>query len=477
MIHPLNISLQSVAHCLLTGLVTFFLPGMAWAHISEQSFVLLLPTRAYILGGCLSVVVSILVVSFAPGRFIEALFRPARLPSRPLPVWLQIAPSLVATLLFAGIVLLGIFGPRDPLTNMLPLVIWTGGWVILVSFTGVIGNVWPALNPWTGLHRLIFGAHHATGPLKLPEWVGAWPALVQFMVFFSFSVVDPAPDDPDRLAMIVASYWLFNFIGMSLFGARVWMDRCEGFSVFFGLLSLVAVFRRGPSVGVPGWGIVDKGPLALSLSVFAVASLGAGSFDGLKETFWWMARIGVNPLEFPGRTAVIWSSQIGLMVSTVLLVALFGVVTWAGWMLAHAGAGTKNRVSFGAMFCTYAPAVLPIAVAFHISHFLVSFLINGQYLLAVMGDPFATGANFFGLGQIRVTTGFLNTPGSVKSIWLTQAGVVVFGHILAVLVSHRGALRLFDNRRQAALSQIPLGAFMVLYTLFGLWLLSTARGV
>ena len=55
--------------------------------------------------------------------------------------------------------------------------------------------------------------------------------------------------------------------------------------------------------------------------------------------------------------------------------------------------------------------------------------------------------------------------------------MVVFGHILAVVLSHRKALLLFERGKHAVLSQIPLGAFMVLYTLFGLWLLATPRGI
>jgi len=58
---------------------------------------------------------------------------------------------------------------------------------------------------------------------------------------------------------------------------------------------------------------------------------------------------------------------------------------------------------------------------------------------------------------------------------LTQAVIVVAGHILAVLISHAVALSLFETPRRAALSQIPLAAFMIAFTLFGLWLLASPR--
>jgi hypothetical protein len=54
-----------------------------------------------------------------------------------------------------------------------------------------------------------------------------------------------------------------------------------------------------------------------------------------------------------------------------------------------------------------------------------------------------------------------------------QTAAIVLGHVAAVLLAHALALRLFGVRRRAALAQAPAALLMVLYTLFGLWLLST----
>ena len=462
----------------LSLMLLILIPVGAQAHVSEQAFVLLLPTRAYIIGGCLSVLASILLVSFLPKRVTERLFA-ARLLSWPaLPHWLRHGVSLLSTILLVFLIYLGMTGPHDPLSNLLPLMIWTGWWIVLVSLIGVLGNLWLWVNPWSGLYRLIFGRTPAPPALHLPDRWGVWPAWALFMAYFSFFIADPAPSDPDRLATIVASYWLFSFAGMALFGAQTWMARCEPFSIAFTLLARVSVFgggtRRG--FGMPGWDLMSPHPYAVGLGVFALTLLASGSFDGLKESFWWLGLINVNPLEFPGRSAVITSSLIGLALAVIGLVTAFALVVWACRAIAVAGKPREPQPSFAVVFAALAPAVLPIALGYHISHFMVSFLIEGQYLLAAISDPLANGANLFGWADRRVTAGFLNSLDSVFIIWLTQLGVVVGGHILSVLVSHRVALQLFGDARRAALSQIPLGAFMVLYTLFGLWLLATPRG-
>ena len=99
-----------------------------------------------------------------------------------------------------------------------------------------------------------------------------------------------------------------------------------------------------------------------------------------------------------------------------------------------------------------------------------------QYLLAVISDPLATGADYLGLGTYYVTTGFLSTHHSVEIIWLAQAGIVVLGHILSLILAHGIAVRLFGTAKRAALSQTPLAIFMILYTWLGLWLLASPKG-
>ena len=57
-------------------------------------------------------------------------------------------------------------------------------------------------------------------------------------------------------------------------------------------------------------------------------------------------------------------------------------------------------------------------------------------------------------------------------IWKLQAAAVVAGHVLALAIAHIIAVERYGATRAAFLSQIPLAALMVAYTLFGLWLLA-----
>ncbi|MCB1461332.1 MAG: hypothetical protein KDJ90_02620 [Nitratireductor sp.] len=451
--------------------------GPSLAHTSEQAFVLLMPTGLYVTAGCLAVMASILTVSVMPRTVIERFFRTVSVRWRPPREALWTATSLASFCVLCAAIYMGFNGPRDPLTNLLTLGIWTGWWIILFALCGLLGNLWTALNPWLGPYRLLLRPTERNGWFRLPERIGSMPAVLMALAFFGFMVADPAPSDPGRLATVIGLYWVFHFLGMILFGGEAWLRQCEAITQIFALISRTGLVQwlQELKIGLPGWQIARGSVEGTGLSLLALLILAGGSFDGLKETFWWLGNIGINPLEFPGRTAVIGSSLAGFAVFAAILTAGFLITCWSGKALLNRFFREGMQSDTASIFRAFAPAVLPIALGYHMSHFLTSFLIDGQYVLAVLGDPFARGANYFGLAEIRVTTGFLSYSKSAQAIWLTQFAFVVTGHVLSVLVSHRIALRLFGDTHKALIGQIPLAFFMVAYTWFGLWLLAVPR--
>jgi hypothetical protein len=454
------------AGAILAVLAVHLAPAEALAHASEQGFVLLLPTNVYSVAGVAAVALTVLALVAVPASAIRTLFQ-ARLVQAPHLETARTITSLLSLLLLAGIVVIGLHGPRDPLSNLMPLAFWTLGWVLLVSLSGLLGDLGRWIDPWTGLHRLLC---RVRPPIALPAAIGVWPAVVLLVAFAAFLLADIAPDDPARLAWRVLIYWLLTMAGLILAGPA-WLRQVELGSVIFRTYAGLAPLRLRPDggIGAPGWRLLAR-PASLSAGVFALVLLGVGSFDGINETFWWLALIGVNPLEFPGRSAVVWSTLLGLITTIAALIAAFALTVRLGLLLTRSGTGFREA------FAGLAPSLLPIALAYHIAHYLTSFLVNIQYLVLALGDPLGSGADLLGIQPFHVTTGFFNHLDNVRAIWLTQAGVVVAGHVWSVLLAHRIALDLFPGHRRAALATAPLSAFMIAYTMLGLWLLAAAKG-
>jgi len=454
----------------LVAIVAALAAGRADAHASEQGFVLLLPTDVYMTAGAASVALTVVLLAVLPPRVALAMFRPLTL-FRWRRGRLHLVTSGLSFLLLLLLLWAGIEGPRDPLANPLPLMVWTVFWIGLVVAQGLLGDLWRWLNPWSGplaLARLLGLCPVA----HLPHRLGPWLALAGFLAFAGFTLADIAPADPGRLARAVGLYWLAMFAAGLVFGPR-FLLRAEALTVLmtcYARLGLFGRLRGRIALGVPGWQLLTARAPSTGLAVFMLALLATGSFDGLNETFWWLARLGINPLEFPGRSAVVAPNLIGLLAANAALAAAFALAVHAGLVLGGRPMPTRTA------FRLFAPAILPIALGYHIAHYLTAFLVDGQYALIAASDPLANGADLLGLGQFYVTTGFFNTQDSVRAIFLTQAGAVVIGHILAIASAHAIALRAFTSPRIATLSQAPLAVFMVLYTFFGLWLLASPRG-
>jgi hypothetical protein len=460
---------------LLLALCVAAQPSSALSHASEQGLVMLLPTALYTLGGTLAVGASILLMGFLPVKKLEGLFGHRKLRYGKSFQQIEIPSSILASVVFFALVFVGLAGPNDPQSNLLPLFIWTGWWIGVFVIQGVVFDIWRLINPWTGLARLILGV--PTDVLKIPERLGHWPAVGVFLIFQLFLLADIAPSDPDRLAVFALGYWLFTFAGIVVFGAEQWLSRVECFTVLFRLIgSLRAVqLSKYYRVGLPGWASIAAAPLDTSRAVFCIMILISGSFDGLHETFWWLGKIGINPLEFPGRSAVVWSSSIGLIGANIGGVIIYGISVWVGLVLVR-WFGDGSNIKFKDAFNTFAITILPIALGYHFAHYLISFLVQVQYLVATIADPLAKGWNMFGLGRLTVKTGFLNTMTSVRPILLTNVAAVVFSHILSVIMAHRLAGMFCNSRKNILLLQCGLGILMIIYTIFGLWLLSTPRG-
>lgn len=442
-------------------------PGAALAHPSEQGLVLLLPTDIYIASGVAAVAATVALLAVAPPGAVRKLSASASVPVR-LPRWAPLVTSCLSLLLLCALIFAGFSGPRDPLANPLPLMVWTVFWIGFVTLQALLGDLWSWVNPWRGpvhIARRFLGLGRPR-PLR----TGTWPGVVTFLAFAGFLLADPAPSDPDRLALVAALYWLAHFALGLVFGPR-WLRRGEGVT-----LALTVLARNGIAgrlggrlrLGLCGWHIAAR-RLPMGMAVMAVLLLGTGSFDGVNETFWWLTRLGLNPFEFPGRSAIVPQVLAGLLIANALLLVVFAVCIWLGLRLA------RSNLSLANGFSIFAPTLLPIAVGYHIAHYLTSFMVDGQYALVALSDPLMTGADLLNLGAFYVTTGFFNTTESVRVIFLTQAGAVVLGHILSVLLAHTIALRAFGSHRRAAVLQLPIAVFMVFYTFFGLWLLASPR--
>lgn len=464
---------NALALCTLALAAILSMPLDAFAHASGRGFVLLLPTGHYMVGGAVAVAASFAVLLAVPARHAWRLAR-WRLDLFALRFDERGATSLASFVVLAILVSAGFTGSPDPLSNPLPLAVWSLFWIGFTLAIGMFGNLFAWLNPWYGPYVLVQRLTRreqpagSAAPGALAS-LGYLPAIILFTGFAWFEIVDLSPADPYRLAIVVSLYWLLNFIAILAFGYDSWTERGECFSAFYRLISRLSIFERTVDgrlrLCLPAGKLHGAAPLPPSGVVFLLLVLATVSFDGFSLTFFWLGVVGVNPLEFPGRSAVVGINSLGLLGMALLLCATFFLAVWSGERLA--GGGNVRRAAGLLVW-----SIVPIALAYHVAHYLVALLVNGQYALAALSDPFSRGWNLFGTADNYISAGLVMGAQSAWVLWNLQAFAIVGGHVLAVFVAHGIAARLHGTRRHAMLSQVPLTGLMIAYTIFGLWLLS-----
>jgi len=98
----------------------------------------------------------------------------------------------------------------------------------------------------------------------------------------------------------------------------------------------------------------------------------------------------------------------------------------------------------------------------------VFLLVQGQYIIPLMSDPFGWGWNLFGTAGYRVDIAIIGA----RFAWYTAIVSVLVGHMISVYLAHRVAIREFEPRHATLRSQVPLTALMVAFTFISLSILA-----
>ena len=88
-------------------------------------------------------------------------------------------------------------------------------------------------------------------------------------------------------------------------------------------------------------------------------------------------------------------------------------------------------------------SLAPISIAYVLAHNSSLVMVTLREWFGALSDPLGLGWNLLGLGG--VLRGFTPSPALV---WLIEVGLVVGGHVMAVVMGHRIALGPLRTRRR-----------------------------
>ena len=453
--------------------LVFCLPEVSLAHAGERGFIMLLPTTFFITAGTLAVLSSLIIVSSLPnsiGNFFlsssKTIFHSKKPHKQP---FLSIATLLLISLLIVA----GFTGNSDPLKNPIGPIIWSWFWIGFVMLQVLFGNLWSIVNPWLAMAaigarlRQILSINKRT----LPSYVNYWPAVLLLLSFLWFENISLAPYDPIVLSNVVLTYLLFTFCGITIFGYRQWCKYVEIFSIYFRFASTLSAFKWNDDKRItkiqlvfPGASLLHHNALPISGVIFVLVTVAGITFDGGLRSFSWLGFIGVNPLEFAGRSQVLLANTFGLIGACLCLSAIFYLTIYIGSWLTKLPFKHSGKLAL---------AMIPIAFGYHVAHYLPSFLLEAQYGLYALNDPFNLQWDLIGLSGSTIYASVQTDYHIITKVWYLQIIAISTCHIVAVYICHAIAAKYINNRKSLFIYQLPYSILMLGYTTLGLWLLST----
>jgi hypothetical protein len=446
-----------------------------------------IPEWLFAWGASLVLIVSFVALSLAwhRTRFEEERWRPlspgvSRVLVNPVT---DVAAGALGVALLVVVIWSGLNGTEAPDRNFSLTFVFVTFWLGMVAASLVLGDIFRAFNPWRAIARLAGGGFRLIAgqspppPLRYPEGLGRWPAVAGIVAFVWLELVYGTPGFqtvglvPHTGAVATRVYTAYTFVGMALFGSERWLERGEAFSVYFGMFASLAPLEvregrlgwRRPLSGATRW-VGAPGSVALVL-----VTIGATTFDGASEgaladpitsTIDWLVDAGLGPVAALRTTYTLF-----LALTLGFVAGLF----WAGIYGMHTVRTNLSTARLGSLF---AHAFIPIALAYLTAHYfsLLVFQEQAQFTY-LLSDPLGDGSDIFGTAGSGIDYAVL----SANAIWYVQVAALVVGHVIALVLGHDRALKVYGDTRVAARSQYWMLALMVGFTSLGLYLLSQAN--
>ena len=486
----------------------------AYAHGFGERYDLPIPLNFFLVGAAATVALSFVVI----GLFVGSSASHLRYPRFNLLAvsWLQIllsskvlitAVKSFSVFLFVPTLVTAIFGTNKSPNNFSPTFVWIIWWVGMGYAAALLGNLWAFVNPWKCIYEWVqklFRIHdrpREEGMFRYPLGWDVWPAVVLFFVFAWIENIYQSAAVPFNLGMLILAYSVITWVGMLAFGKDQWLQRGEAFSILFSFFSRFSptevrvidtrycescqlgcyptengcvdchgCFERAEqsvrelNIRPYAVGLSGVGKVSTATAVFVVLALATVTFDGLSATGAWtdfnLALYDIASMF--GSYAIEAVETFGLIGVPVLFLVIYISFSWGIRRL------SGDRASTTQIARSFVFALVPIALAYNMAHFISLLAITGQAIIPLLSDPFGSGWDLLGTGDYVVNIRVVNA----KFVWFLSVAAIVLGHIVSVYVAHVISLGRIPDRGRALRGQYPMLVLMVFYTATSLWILA-----
>ena len=332
----------------------------------------------------------------------------------------------------------GIIGNESSKTSITPLILWVFLWIGVPTLGLLFGDVYARFNP---LNLVKISSNK-------PRSV--YVSCFLFLGLTWFELVWREPGNP----LNIASVFIILFVGVNLirYFYKKSIIEVDPLLLLHYLYSKLKLFNSKPYFRSL---INNIGNLAKlnGIEYFILLMIGTVTYDGLRETTFWYNQFGeqINNIWF----------------STIMFLSInLGTIIFYRFACYFAIKVGGSELKLNEVSKLFGHTMLPIAFAYHITHYLTLLLFETQTFIYRLNDPIGTGLNLFNVQEPEIN--YFIEP---IIIWGIQVAVTLLGHMLSVVLAHDLAVKLFGHQQSDKTQYIFLFITVAL-TLQALFVLS-----
>ena len=332
----------------------------------------------------------------------------------------------------------GIFGNESSKTSVAPLILWVFLWIGVPVLGLLFGDIYSKFNPLN-----LFS-------LKSDKPESVYFACILFIGLTWFELVWRKPGNPLNIAIVLIT--LFVCVNLLRYFLKKSLIEVDPLLLLHYLYSKLKLFNSRPYFR----SLLDNiGNLAKlkGIEYFVLLMIGTVTYDGLRETTFWYNQFGSRTDDMGFSTMMFLIMNLG----TILF------YRFACFFAIKVGGSNLELKHVSNLF---GHTMLPIAFAYHVTHYLTLLLFESQTFFYRFNDPIGIGMNVLNVEE--PTINYFIEP---LVIWGIQVAVTLLGHMLSVVLAHDLAVKLFGHQQSDKTQYIFLFITVAL-TLQALFVLS-----
>ena len=348
--------------------------------------------------------------------------------------------KLFGFLILALLTVPGLINNEAATVSITPLILWVFLWIGVPVLGLLFGDLYAKFNPLSILVN------------REGEANNVYPAAFLFICLTWFELVWSKPGNPRHIGIVFLVLLVVVSVVQRFYNKT--LIEIDPLLLLHHLYSKMRITNSKPVFRTLLNNISNLAQLK-GMEYFILLMIGTVTYDGLRETTFWFELFGSQTYETS-------FSTVAFLLMNLLIIVFYRFACYFAIRV------SGEDLNLNEISLKFGHTMLPIAFAYHVTHYLSLLLFEFQTVVYRLNDPFGFGWNLFNVQEPEVNY-FLEPI----ALWTIMVIVTLAGHMLSVVLAHDLSVKLFGHQKSDKTQYVFLFITVAL-TLQALFVLSVA---